>query len=172
MPKNNHDKESKVLFISYGQGGHQEEMRRLLNKIEPLVTESTQLIILTDSDKPLKTSLTIKKKIIYQEVRDKHSLFKTMINLPKTIIKQVVDTINILINQPVDGIVITGPGVSIIPAIVCKFCGKKVVVFESWCRFEHKSLTGKLLYRFSDLFFVQNKSMKALYKNSIYKGRL
>ncbi len=50
--------------------------------------------------------------------------------------------------------------------------GYKVVVFESWCRFEHKSITGKVLYRFSDLFFIQNRELQKLYKKAIYRGRL
>ena len=162
----------KTLLISYGQGGHQEEMRRVLNKIEEIAPAGTQLIVLTDSSKPIKSSLKVKAEFIYREVRDKHSLLTTLANLPITMIKQIIDTINIIRKESIKGIIVTGPGVSIVPALVCKLLGKKVVVFESWCRFEHKSITGKVLYRFSDLFFIQNRELQKLYKKAIYRGRL
>lgn len=51
---------------------------------------------------------------------------------------------------------------------------KKVllVYVESVCRVETLSLSGRILYRLADYFFVQWPSLRDLYPGAIYLGRL
>ncbi|WP_245536605.1 PssD/Cps14F family polysaccharide biosynthesis glycosyltransferase [Thiothrix nivea] len=66
-----------------------------------------------------------------------------------------------------------GPGICIPAFMVCKLLNvKKRIFFEDWCRFSSKSLSGKACKPFSTKFFVQNESLKELYPNAEFAGRL
>ena len=47
-----------------------------------------------------------------------------------------------------------------------------VIYVESYTRIKNLSLTGKLLYPFSDLFIVQWKELAELYPKAVYGGAL
>ena len=162
----------KAVILSYGKGGHQEQMQRLVVTLQSELPKDTDIIVMTDS----KTVITTEKKILasfhYSEARDKHSTTKTLLGLPKLIVTQFLDSISLNRQFEIVGIISTGPGVSIIPSMLCKLFGKKVIAFESWSRFYHSSLTGKVLYKVSDLFFIQNKTLQTIYPKAIYRGRL
>lgn len=164
----------KIILLSYGKGGHQEQMRRLLEQLDAELSNDVSFFVLTDSSKPIKA--TGSKKIIeqhvYEEARDKHSTLKTLITLPKLFLTQIRDFFSIKKRYDVQGIITTGPGVSLLPAFLCRAFGIKVIAFESWSRFHTQSYTGKLLYKIADLFFIQNESLRKFYPKAIYRGRL
>ncbi len=162
----------KYIIITYGCGGHQEQMRRLLNELEKSTVKDIRLIIFTDSIKPLDTSFLIEKTFIFPEARDKYSLIKSILLLPKMIFLQLFTCLKVVWSYKVSGVISTGPGVSILPSLFFKLMGCRLICFESWSRFSTPSLTAVILSRFSDLFFVQNLSITKKIKNSIYKGRL
>ena len=66
----------------------------------------------------------------------------------------------------------TGPGIAILPAILTRSFGGKVVHIETWSRFYSKSMTGKVMYFLANKFYVQNQSLLKLYKQAIYSGKL
>ncbi|WP_448246090.1 PssD/Cps14F family polysaccharide biosynthesis glycosyltransferase [Thalassotalea agariperforans] len=162
----------RVILLAFGKGGHQEQMQRLIGKLEGKLPTNIQCILITDSSKSLDTKIKQVSCYLYSEARDKHSLIKTFLTLPYLLVKQTIDIFRIQAKYNVVGIITTGPGVTILPTILLKLLGKKVIAFESWSRFERASLTGKLLNQFSNVFFIQNESLKKIYKNCIYKGKL
>ncbi|REL30209.1 PssD/Cps14F family polysaccharide biosynthesis glycosyltransferase [Thalassotalea euphylliae] len=164
----------RVVILSYGKGGHQEQMNRLLEKLENSVPKDTYFVVISDSTKELsvKRERDIVESFIYDEARDKHSVIKTIFTLPKLFMSQLFDFTRLRSRYEVTGIITTGPGVSILPALLCKMTGVKVIAFESWSRFHTQSYTGKLLYKIADIFFIQNKSLIKHYPNAVYKGRL
>ncbi|HAO9336376.1 TPA: polysaccharide biosynthesis protein, partial [Escherichia coli] len=50
--------------------------------------------------------------------------------------------------------------------------GTKVIYIETWSRFTTYSLSGRIMYRLSNKFYIQNKSLLELYPKAIYSGRL
>lgn len=56
--------------------------------------------------------------------------------------------------------------------IIGKLMGLRVIYVESFTRIRDLSLTGKILYRFADLFVVQWKQLTELYPKAIYGGAL
>ena len=54
--------------------------------------------------------------------------------------------------------------------LFAKCMHKKVIYIESFARVHEKSLTGKLVYPFADLFIVQWESMLETYPKAIYGG--
>ncbi|XP_034635175.1 UDP-N-acetylglucosamine transferase subunit ALG14 homolog isoform X3 [Trachemys scripta elegans] len=77
-----------------------------------------------------------------------------------------------------DLILCNGPGTCVpvcISALLLEILAlKKVIIVyvESICRVETLSLSGKILYYFSDYFIVQWPALKEKYPKSIYLGRI
>lgn len=69
-----------------------------------------------------------------------------------------------------DVIVSTGALATVPACLLVKLHRGKVVYIESFARAKSPSLTGKLLYRFSDLFIVQWRSLLECYPRAIYGG--
>lgn len=79
----------------------------------------------------------------------------------------------IFLKEKPDVVITTGAGVAIPFCIISKFFGKKVIFIESLCRTKSPSLTGRILYYFSDLFFVQWESNLKFYgKKAKFVGTL
>lgn len=66
----------------------------------------------------------------------------------------------------------TGGGISIACSLFGKLIGARLIFIESGARVQSPSKTGKFLYRFSDLFIVQWKSLLLYYPNAVYGGAL
>ena len=61
---------------------------------------------------------------------------------------------------------------AVVPSIIFRLLGKKVVYIESWSRFYTASATGIFMYRIANQFYVQNEPMLKRYPKAIYSGRL
>ncbi|XP_074044323.1 UDP-N-acetylglucosamine transferase subunit ALG14 isoform X1 [Macrotis lagotis] len=78
----------------------------------------------------------------------------------------------------IPSVLCNGPGTCVpicVSALLLGILGiKKVIIVyvESICRVETLSLSGKILYHFSDYFFVQWPALKEKYPKSVYCGRI
>jgi UDP-N-acetylglucosamine:LPS N-acetylglucosamine transferase len=89
-------------------------------------------------------------------------------------IKCAIQSFKILSKEKPDVVISTGAGVALPTCYLAKLLFKSKIIFlESFCRIENPSLSGRLAYPISDLFFVQWPDMlkkygdKALYKGAI-----
>jgi beta-1,4-N-acetylglucosaminyltransferase len=91
---------------------------------------------------------------------------------PIAFLKCVFETFNILMKERPKAIISTGAGVAIPSIIIGKlFFRCKIIFIESFTRIHEPSLSGKISYYFSDLFFVQWKQLLKKYgKKAIYRG--
>ena len=65
-----------------------------------------------------------------------------------------------------------GPAVSVLASALGKLVGAKAIYVETGSRVRTLSLSGKIMYHFADLFFVQWPPLKDRYLKAIYAGRL
>lgn len=161
-------KPSVVLFI-YGAGGHRTEMQRLMYTLKAR-SQSGKFEYVTLGDGILDDDAAAHYPA--KDVRDKHSRIRSMklfISSTLQLFKQVRE---IQETFDVSGIISTGPGVAVLPFLVFKQSGVKTVFLETFCRFETKSITGRLMYRIADRFLVQNIELLRLYPKAEYCGRL
>ncbi len=163
---------TKTIVLTYGAGGHQEQMRRLVSLLDNKLTEEVQYVVITDTAKQLNTQAEVVEYIKFRELRDKQSNLTTLIFLLPTVIKQIIRIVKMYKQYNLVGVISTGPGVSLLPTLILRLLGVKTVGFESWSRFTEPSLSGRFFYKFVNLFYVQNKSMIKRYKSANYKGRL
>lgn len=158
-----------MILIIAGRGGHLEQANRLkdgLNKVE-----KTSFVLLTENN--VNQDLSDYTCVYYtDELRNKESWSISILNMPRVVALQFFSILKILHEQKINVVVTTGPGLTIIPSIVCRLAGKKVVYIETWSRFYSLSLTGKIMKRIAPVFLVQNKSLLNVYKRAVYAGRL
>ena len=130
-------------------------LRPLMDKYESfIVTEKTNYLV-SNND----------YKFYYLKQVNRHEF-----RLIYYMIYNILITMKIFLKEKPDIIISTGALATIPMCIVAKLFRKKIVFIESFAKVNSPTLTGKLLYKFADKFFVQWESMKEFYPNAIYKG--
>ncbi|XP_061489718.1 UDP-N-acetylglucosamine transferase subunit ALG14 homolog isoform X2 [Rhineura floridana] len=133
------------LLVVAGSGGHTTEILRLLSSLSQ--TYSPRHYVLADSDK------MSEEKICTFEQKRAETFSNSLV-------------------------LCNGPGTCVpicVSALLLRMLGLKSVIIvyvESICRVENLSLSGKILYRFSDYFIVQWPALKEKYPKSLYLGRI
>ena len=157
----------KIIISAFGGGGHEAQMNRLMLNIGPKLNE--KVVILSDVEKKYPWS---EKTFILNEVRSKYR--RDYFSAVKRVIGNLKLFITINNTFDIRSMITTGPGIGFILAVYLKFFKPSCTIIhvETWSRFYSKSLTGKLMYKLADKFYVQNKELLLLYPNAIYSGRL
>ena len=151
----------KVLFIS-STGGHLSELLEL----SPLFSKYNYEIITEKTKSNIKLRDTYGKKINFLIYGTKdHKLtypFKLLANC-------FISFYHYIRFRP-DYIITTGAHTAGPMCCIGKILSSKIIFIESFANIETKTITGKLIYNFSDLFIVQWKNMLKLYPKAIYGG--
>lgn len=115
--------------------------------------------------------ITFYREGIADELKNEKTYFIT--NPGRNIInflKCFYQTLKIMINEKPDVVISTGAGSAIPSIIIGKIMGSKIIFIESFTRVFELSLTGKIVYPISDLFFVQWSYLLKKYNKAIYRG--
>lgn len=147
----------KIVFAA-SSGGHFEQLMML----KPLM-EKYDCFLLTE-----KTEYSVGKQDLdvryLKQINRKEPLF---------IFKFIVNTfisLRIFIKERPDVMITTGV-LAVIPlALIMKVFKRKLIYIESFAKVTTKTLSGNLLYKYADQFYVQWEEMLKLYPNAIYKG--
>lgn len=151
----------KVLFIS-SCGGHLVE----LLKLEPMFKDYDSYIITekTKGNSKLKDEYKNKISFLVYGTKD-HKLvypFKLLYNSFKSLL--------LYIKIRPKYIITTGAHTAGPICVIGKIFGSKIIYIETFANMNKKTITGKIIYNFADLFIVQHESMLKLYRNAVYGG--
>ncbi|REL26120.1 hypothetical protein DXX93_05700 [Thalassotalea euphylliae] len=160
--------DSGSILLIFGKGGHTAQMNRFLNSL-PEEFKSKKYIALTNTEK---LNNLISDSFYCIEARDKYSSFKNIFYMFAYSLVACWQTLRIILKHKPDAVISTGPGMAVVPSIIFKLLGKRVVFFEDWCRFSTSSIAGRVMYHIADLFFVQHKEQLAYFPKAVFKGRL
>ena len=105
-------------------------------------------------------------------MRDKYNKLSIIFLTPCALFYNTLKVLLLILRHHPKGLISTGPGSVIFPAILCKMLHKKVVYIETNSRFNIKSFTGKIMYYLANKFYVQNSELLTLYPNAIYAGKI
>lgn len=110
------------------------------------------------------TAELAKKEKVYFAEDPKRNIIK--------IFKSVFQNFSILSKEHPDVVISTGAGIGVVTCYIAKVLfGSKIIFLESFCRIEEPSLSGRLAFPISDMFFVQWKEMLKKYgEKAIYRG--
>lgn len=147
----------KICFTA-SSGGHFEQLmmlKPLMDKYESfIVTEKTNYKV-SHKDK----SFYYVKQVNRHE---KKFLYYMILNS--------LTTLKIFMKEKPDIVISTGALATIPMCIIAKVFKKKIIFIESFAKTNSPTLTGKLIYKFADQFYVQWDSMKEFYPEAICKG--
>ena len=146
MKKNNED--LKICLVG-SSGGH---LTHLL-KIKPYWSKHRRFWVTFDKED---ANDALAKEKVY------HCYFPTNRNL-KNLFKNTFLAIKILFKEKPDIIISSGAAVAVPFFWIGKLMGAKLVYIEVFDRMDKPTITGKLVYPITDLFFVQWESMKKIY---------
>ena len=147
----------KIVFAA-SSGGHFEQLLML----KPLM-EKYESILVTEKTGYSAGKLDVKTYYVKQINR------KELLFIPK-IIANSFKSLGIIIKEKPDVMITTGVLATIPLALLMKLFKKKLIYIESFAKVTSKTLSGKLLYKYADRFYVQWEEMLKLYPNAIYKG--
>lgn len=154
----NSEKDIKKICFAASSGGHYEQLMML----EPLMKKYNSFIV-TEKTK-YKVSIGDNKVYYLLQVNRKEILFLI------AFITNFVKSFYIFVKEKPDAIICTGVLATIPLCILCKLFRKKVIYIESFAKINSPTLTGKIVYKFADLFLVQWESMLKVYPKAKYIG--
>lgn len=154
-------KMKKVLFIS-SCGGHLTELLQLSPMFEKynyyLITEKT------------KDNLNLKNK--YKN-RISYMIYGTKdhpLTYPFKLLTNCFISLFLFIKIRPEYIVTTGVHTAGPMCCLGKIFKRKIIYIETFANIEKPTITGRLIYKFADLFIVQHKSLLKHYPKAIYGG--
>lgn len=153
-------KMQKVMFVS-STGGHLNELLKLKD-----LFKKYDYSIVTEG---IKNNKHLKKE--YKNVS--FLLYGTkdhMATYPFILLCNAFICLFIYLRRRPNYIVTTGAHVGGLMALIGKLFGSKVIYIETFANIHTKTITGKLVYKFADLFIVQWKDMLKLYPNATLGG--
>lgn len=91
---------------------------------------------------------------------------------PLKLIVNSFRSLSVMLREKPDVVITTGV-LAIVPmCLLTKIFGKKLVYIESFAKVTSPTLTGKLLYKFADRFYVQWEPLLEFYPNAKCLGKL
>ena len=154
-------KKKRVLFIS-STGGHLTE----LLKLEKCFKEYEYYIVTEKTKSNLGLKNKYKKRVHFLVYGTKHYpftyVFKGLYNIFKTIV------LYFMIHP--DYIITTGAHTAGPMCMIGRLFGSRVIFIETFANRETKTLTGKLVYKFANIFVVQWNTMLKLYPKAVCWG--
>ena len=148
----------KKICLIASSGGHFEQVMML----KPLIEKYDGFIVTEKTNYSVNNT---KYNIYYLKQVNRHEikfLYYMIVNFIKTL--------KIFIKEKPDIIISTGALSTIPMCIIGKLFSKKIIFIESFAKINSPTLTGKLVYKFADQFYVQWEEMKEFYPNAIFKG--
>ncbi len=151
------NKKLKIAFAA-SSGGHFEQLLML----KPLMEKYDSFVV---TEKTQYSAGKIDTKMYYvKQINRKELMF-----IPK-LIANTFKSLTIIIKEKPDVMITTGV-LAIIPlALLMKLFHKKLIYIESFAKVTSGTLSGRLLYKYADQFYVQWEEMLKLYPDAIYKG--
>lgn len=155
------------LLLVLGEGGHTSE---LLVLADLLGVEYEYAYLLVEGDELSARKIRHPGPIYYvPRVREKAH------NLPRDIWRTLAcarRSWSALRRARPQAVISSGPGMAVPVCLLAKLTGIPVIFVETGSRVRRLSLSGRIVYRFADLFFVQWPELAARYPRAIYAGRL
>lgn len=145
----------KICLIA-SSGGHYEQIMRL----SPLFEDNSGFIVTE------KTLINNKADYYIPQVNRKNiNIFIKMFSI-------TFKSLKIILKEKPNVVISTGALCCIPFCIIAKIYGSKIIFIESFAKVDTPTLTGRFMYKISDLFIIQWEGLKKYYPNAIYGGAI
>ena len=170
LPEIDQDVSHKVgtkLLIVLGEGGHTKEM---LTLVEMLGGDYEYGYVMPFDDGVSEQKLRYPGKV-FRVIRPRDKVHHLLNDIWKTL-RCALQCVSAVRRFKPTAVISAGPSLAVPACFVAKLMGAKVIFVETGSRITALSFTGKLVYPFADLYFVQSEQLTKRYKRAIYAGRL
>lgn len=154
-------KHKKKIGLACSVGGHLTQIRQL----ESLYRNYDYFFFTEDVS--LTRDMLKKQKAYYV-----HAIDRNRLNFPFLLIYNVLYSLKVFLIEKPDVIISTGALSAVPICIWAKILQKKIIYIESFAKMDSPNLSGRILYRFADLFIVQWEKMLKFYPKAIYGGSI
>jgi UDP-N-acetylglucosamine:LPS N-acetylglucosamine transferase len=148
----------KICLIS-SSGGHLAQLKQLL----PIAKEHEFFIVTEKNKSTASLEKNFKTYYLNQQERKNISFF---LDFSSNILK----SISIVIKEKPDVIISTGAGAVIPLCFFGKLFNAKVIFIESFAKINSPTITGRIIYKFADRFYIQWEELREYYPKAKYKG--
>ena len=165
-PTRGYKSDKMKLLVVLGEGGHSAELLNLVDLFSDrydyhyIVSKKDNLIDRIRHPGP-----------IYKVTRPRGKHTGTLCSIFQTILA-LIESLWILLRIRPVAMIGSGPAIFVPVSIVGKLLGVRIIFVETGSRVKTLSLTGRIVYRWADLFFVQWPQLKETLPKAIYAGRL
>jgi UDP-N-acetylglucosamine:LPS N-acetylglucosamine transferase len=159
---------SETLLLVLGGGGHTEELVALTRTLGG--RHRFEYVIGT------KDTLSARKLPFSGRVfrilnpREKNDRFWPLI--AAKFLVSAAQSVAVVLRSRARVVLASGPGIAVAPLLLAKLLGRKVVYVETCSRIREPSLSARILYPFTDVFFVQWPQLLVRFPRATYAGRL
>ena len=152
--------EKKKLCFICSAGGHLDEIRQL----KTVIDSYDHFFVVPETGATKKLN---EKKYLVSDYNRKNKLTKLF-----SAVKMFGQQIVIYVREKPDVVITTGAAVAIPMCIFAHAAKKKVIYLESYARISSSSKTGRLIYKWADLFIVQSEELLKFYPDAVYGGSI
>ncbi|WP_192896626.1 PssD/Cps14F family polysaccharide biosynthesis glycosyltransferase [Cohnella sp. AR92] len=149
------------IALACSVGGHLTQMRQLSKFYKKheyfFITEDT---------------LMTQQMAKHEKVRLLRLINRKKWNFPLLFLFNTIKSLYYLIKEKPDMIISTGALSAVPVLLIGKLMRRKIVFIESFAKMHSPTLTGRIAYRFSDLFIVQWESMLRFYPKAVFGGSI
>ena len=154
------------LLVVLGSGGHTKEMIRLVH----LLGGRYRYAYLVASDDQLSPLKIVEPGPVYRVLRPRWKDTSLIGAVIRTIAATLQSLLALIRARP-HAVISAGPGPAVPASILAKLLGIKVIYIETGSRVFAPSSSGRILYRFADLFLVQWPELLEHCPRAVYAGR-
>jgi len=155
------------LLVVLGDGGHTAEIIRLIELLGP---NYNYAYLITKADHISEKKITIQSPV-YHITRPRAKDERTW-QIACNLAKSLWQATRLLCHIRPDVVIGSGPAVMVPVALLHKLTGGKIIFVETASRITELSLTGKMMLKIADLFFVQWEQLQKRYPKTVFAGRL
>lgn len=155
------------LLIVLGEGGHTAELLRLVD----LLGDHYEYHYVVSKADGLSVNRILYPGPVYSVIlpRGKHTgpieaALRTMLAF--------IQSVRVVLRAWPVAILSSGPAIAVPISIVGKLLGARIIFVETGSRVTALSRTGRIMYRWADLFFVQWPQLAEGLPRAVYAGRL
>jgi UDP-N-acetylglucosamine:LPS N-acetylglucosamine transferase len=155
------------LLVVLGDGGHTAEIIRLVSLLGP---EYRFTYAVSSNDRISEGKIPYPGRVcrLTRPRAKDEPLGRAIWHLGVSLVQAAI----LLLRCRPDVVLGSGPAVLVPPALFGKLLGCQIIFVETGSRITELSLTGKIMLRLADQFFVQWEPLQQRYPQTIYAGRL
>ena len=149
------------VCLATSSGGHLSQMLQLL----PVVKEYSYFLLTERNETTIPLAEKYKTYYLLQQERMNASfVWKAAVNAFRSAF--------VLLKERPTVIVTSGAGAVVPACLLGKLFGVRLVFIESFAKVNSPTMTGRLLYRFADEFYVQWEDLRRYYPRAKYRGTI